>query len=312
MNERISIIIPSYNTRDLTRRCIQTIYRHPPRDTLKVIVVDNHSSDNTAEMLKQDFPDVKLIVNDRNLGFSRACNAGAKLAEGEFLLFLNSDTEPTGDCLQRLADWLASHPKTGIVGPTLIGPANQLQQMSWNWHPILGYELIQQYFAPYAVRHSSFRQNLIRRLQRKSRSVPSLCGACIMVRRRAFEAIGGFDEDFELYFEDSDLCWRSVHKGWGIDFIAEAQLLHHLGQSTRGSWSLTSLIYQQSHVAFYRKHAPRWGLTLLKIYLILKWLRLMIVTRFTQDHADQARRYSETYSDIIFERRKITLSAGYE
>src|SRR5258708_18033038 len=146
--------------------------------------------------------------------------------------------------------------------------------MCWVWNPILAGELLQQYLAPYSLRESAFRRACVAWLQRTSRHVSIICGACLMIRREAFDQIRGFDEEFELYFEDSDLCLRCKESGWKIDFVAESKIVHHLGQSTHGSLHSTSLIYQQSHIAFYLKHSPLWADYLLKFYLLLKWARL--------------------------------------
>ncbi len=306
-----SIIIPTFNTKDLTLRSIECLLQNPPKMNFEIIVVDNASSDGTLEAIRKRFREVVVIRNDRNLGFSRACNRGAAEASGRFLLFLNSDTEVQKGTFEHLIQWLESHSNTGVVGPKLIGPNERAIQMSWVWNPLLAGELIQQYFAPYAVRRSRFRQRLIQWLQNRSKSVPSICGACIMVRRDVFDQIGGFDEDFELYFEDSDICLRCRQAGWNIDFVAESKLMHRLGQSTRRSpWNSTSLIYQQSHIAFYRKHAPKWAVAMLKGYLLIKWIRLEIVSRQDQAHRTAGAAYCKAYFKMILEKEKVTLEKG--
>jgi GT2 family glycosyltransferase len=307
VNKKLSIIIPTYNTAALTLQCIDHIQAHPPSSEHEVIVVDNHSSDSTLMDVQQKHPEVILIANDRNLGFSCACNRGAAVARGENLLFLNSDTEALEHTFDQLLDWLDKNPHTGIVGPELIGPQNQLLQMSWGWHPLLLGELIQQYFAPYAVRKSRFRRDLIKFIQRRSRKVPSICGACLMIRRDVFNELKGFDEDFELYFEDSDLCIRCVNAGRQIDFVRDAKIIHHLGQSTRGGWNKTTLIYQQSHITFYRKHARPWSVWLLKFYLLFKWLRLRIVSLKEGEQKRISKDYCERYFQMITEKSKIEL-----
>src|SRR5262249_2150528 len=155
-------------------------------------------------------PDVAVLENPGNLGFAKACNRGAQASQGRFLCFLNSDTQPKPGTFTTLLRWLEDNPKTGIAGPKLVGPQNKLLQMAWGWNPILMGEFIQQYFAPYSIRQSSLKRWLIEQLQKRPRSVTSICGACLMIRRDVFELIHGFDEEFELYFEDSDLCWRCV------------------------------------------------------------------------------------------------------
>lgn len=306
---KLSIIIPTFKTREITLECIERIYLHPPKETYEILVVDNHSQDGTCEAVRAKYAQVITIQNQKNLGFSKACNIGAARAQGDYLLFLNSDTLAGSETFDRLSDWLDTHPQTGIVGPELLGSKGEIIQMSWVWHPLLIGELIQQYFAPYAIRRSAIRQRLIRFLQRKSKSVPSMCGACLMIRKPLFQSIGGFDEDFELYFEDSDLCLRCHNGDWRIDFVAEAKIIHRLGQSTRGSWTTTSLIYQQSHIAFYRKHSNVLLIFLLKLYLLMKWVRLWLVARFSEPSAE-AQAYCRAYLDIILERRHLTLEEG--
>lgn len=306
----LSIIIPTYKTRELTLCCVRRIREHPIQGPYEIIVVDNNSQDGTVESITQEYPDVLTIQNSANLGFSKACNLGAAKARGRYLLFLNSDTEAKADTFKHLCQWLDEHQRTGIVGPELLGPAGEIQQMSWVWHPLLHGEFIQQYFAPYVVRRSRFRQKLIRYLQRRSDTVPSMCGACLMIRRSLFEELGGFDNDFELYFEDSDLCLRCQKAGWKIDFVAESKIIHRLGHSTTGSWTITSLIYQQSHLTFYRKHSSALVVSLLKGYLFVKWLRLKLVT-WLKEPTPRAQAYCRAYFDVILERKRLTLEDGF-
>jgi len=305
-----SIIIPTFNTRDVTAQCIRSLLRQPPKIFYEIIVVDNHSSDGTTSHLTQEFPEIRILSNAANLGFSKACNRGAAIAQGRFLCFLNSDTVNGGAAIDRLVKWFADHPKTGIAGPELRSPERQLIQMSGGWNPILAGEVLQQFFAPYSLRNSAIKRRCVAWLQRKSTHVSIICGACLMIRRQAFDDINGFDEDFELYFEDSDLCYRCGKAGWKNDFVADAKITHLLGQSTRGSWTVTSLIYQQSHLSYYRKHAPGWAVWLLKAYLLMKWLRLRYVVQAENDKRDLSVPYCRAYMRMIFESQKITLETG--
>ncbi len=305
-----SIIIPTFNTCSITLECIRHLRQSPPRISHEIIVVDNNSTDDTIIALSREFPDIVLMRNSTNLGFSKACNRAAKLAQGRYLCFLNSDTADAGAAIDQLSQWLKTHPITGIVGPELRSSDGRLIQMSWVWNPILAGELFQQYLAPYSLRVSGFKQRIVAWLQRKSRHVSIICGACLMIRREAYDGIRGFDEDFELYFEDSDLCYRCRQAGWEIDFVADAKITHYLGQSTRGPWTVTSLIYQQSHIAYYRKHAAIWAVWLLKGYLFLKWLRLQVVARREKAGRDQSIPYCRAYLRIILEQEHVFLAAG--
>jgi FkbM family methyltransferase len=306
---KCSIIIPTYNTRELTLACLASIVRFPPPSDYEVIVIDNHSSDNTYEQIRQQFPNVIAIRNPGNLGFARACNRGAHEAKGELLLFLNSDTQVLQGTFAELLRWMDENPSTGIVGPELIGPGPHLLQMSWSWHPLNGGEILHRYFAPQHIAPRGFKQQLIRRLQRSAREVPFICGACLLIRRNVFDQLNGFDESFELYFEDTDLCWRCDNAGWKVEFVPTSKIIHHIGQSTKGTWSMSSLIYQQSHITFYRKHASSFSVFFLKIYLLLKWLRIWIASRFDSTEPLRAKIYCRSYLRVIFESTRFALDS---
>lgn len=307
-----SIIIPSFNTLELTIECLRSIDRHPPSRPYEIILVDNHSTDGTEERVRNDFPTVRVIRNAANLGFGKACNIGARQSQGQYLLFLNSDTESLPGTFDQLIQWMETHPQTGCVGPELVSPQRSLIQMSWAWNPILFGELIALPLAPYMVRRSRLRQWIVRQLQRRPRNVSIICGACTLVRKRLFESLGGFDEDFELYFEDSDLCMRCRHLGWQVDFVPHSKIVHRLGQSTKASWGLTPLVYRQSQIHYYRKHAPAWAVPLLKGYLTLKWMRLWIRMKFFLPNKEAVRTYLEKFRVVIHEKQRLTLAQPME
>lgn len=305
-----SIVIPTYNTAAMTARCLRDLIANPPALAHEIIVVDNASSDGTVESLKQEFPTVLVIANPLNLGFAKACNLGARVATGRFLCFLNSDTEGAGPAVDTLAKWLSSHPGTGIVGPELLAPGGGIIQMSWAWDCTVTGELLAQYLSPQALRSSPCKRRLAVRLQRRTRQVPVIIGACLLVRRSAFVQIDGFDENFEMYFEDSDLCYRCRKAGWSVDFSAEAKVIHHLGQSSHGEWTITSLVYQQSHLAYYRKHSHAFLVLLLRGYLLLKWLRLRYRAWRTEDDKARAQTYCRAHRQMLTGRGKVFLSQG--
>ena len=304
-----SIIIPTFNTCELTLSCLERIQKYPPPGAYEVIVVDNNSSDGTYDQVRQRFPEVIALRNPGNWGFARACNRGSQAAKGDIILFLNSDTEPLEGTFDALMNWMKTHPSTGIAGPELLGPGQNLLQMSWSWNPLFGGEFIHRYFAPQNLGLSKFKQWLIRYLQSKPRAVPFICGACLMIRRDVFNQLKGFDESFELYFEDADLCWRSAEAGWQVDFVPSSKIVHHIGQSTKGTWNMSSLIYQQSHITYYRKHAPGWSILFLKFYLLFKWLRIWLDSRLEKADRMRARFYCRSYLQVIFESMRFAMDS---
>ncbi|MGQ0644928.1 MAG: glycosyltransferase family 2 protein [Elusimicrobiota bacterium] len=304
-----SVIIPSYNTRELTLECVQSLLGRPAGRVSDIILVDNNSSDGTAEEVVRRFPAVRVVKNQRNLGFAKACNAGARIARSEYLVFLNSDAVLLGDALEVLARWLDSHSRSAAVGPELLSPGGEIIQMSWGWNPVLLGEFFQRVFAPSRLQGSFWRKKCVKILQRRLRSVPYICGACMMVRKAAFESVGGFDENFELYFEDADLCRRLSRAGWGVDFLPAAKVSHLLGQSGSDSSGIVSLVYRQSQILYYRKHAP-WALALLKRYLLRKRLRR---NEGLEDRENSYRAsYRAAYEDVVRETRKISLAEPYD
>lgn len=305
----ISIVIPSFNTVELTTACLRDLLAQPPRRPHEIIVVDNGSSDGTAETIRRDFGNISLIANPGNWGFSKACNLGARETSGRYICFLNSDTVQGGRAMDDLAAWLENHPKTGIVGPELYSSAKHPGQMSWQWYPLLAGEIWARLLAPHSIRDSPLKNYLVTVLQRKSRPVPMVTGASLMIRREVFARLHGFDENFELYFEDGDLCRRCRQAGWEVDFVKTAKVIHQVGQSSLASWKLISLVYQQSHIAYYRKHASPLSVQLLKCYLYLKWLCRCI--RAKHESGDPTKSaYCRAYRKVIREEGRITLAGG--
>lgn len=307
-----SIIIPSYNTRELTLSCLTKIRLFPPPGPYEIIVVDNNSVDGTYDQVRARFPEVLTIRNPENQGFARACNRGAKEAKGSYLLFLNSDTEPQQGTFEKLVEWMQNHPQTGVVGPELVGPGQKLMQMSWSWHPLHGGEFFNRFFAPQNLGLSHFKQQLIRFLQKTPKRVPFVCGACLMIRRDLFKQLSGFDESFELYFEDADLCMRCTEAGWQVNFVPASKIVHHIGQSTRGRWNMSSLIYQQSHITYYRKHASALSTALLKAYLLMKWLRIKLLAMWESEESQKAQLYCRSYLAMISESMHFLLETQFK
>jgi GT2 family glycosyltransferase len=276
----LSIVIPSFNTEAYLSRCIESILKYPPKSEFEIIVVDNASTDGTVATVRRQFPSATVLNMGFNSGFSKACNAGAKLAQGEYLLFLNSDTEVLERSFDEMIQWLEDRPRSAVVGPLLVNSQGHIAQMSWGWDPLLTRELLQKFLTPSSIKPAGIRAALIRRLQKRPRTVEFICGACLMVRADVFRRLNGFDEQYELYFEDADLCRRVRDAGGTVEFLPKARVIHHLGQSPKRE-GLIPLIFQQSHLAYYRRHAGPMGRLLLRVYLLLKcllwWLKGLIL-----------------------------------
>lgn len=258
----VSVVLVNYNTAALTCRCLESLTRHCGA-AHEIILVDNASRDDSITLISQRFPDVRLLANPTNLGFGPAINQGAALARGRYLFLLNTDTELRGDTPGRLADFLEEHPEIGAAGCKLTGPDGAVQPSAARFPTLLrvaaGREVtvgaLQQHFPSLANRLTFFYPP--KQLTRPSR-VDWCVGAALMLRKAAFDAIGGFDPRIFLYGEEIDLCLRLALAGWPTYFYPLTTVIHFGGASSDGELSPRRLaLVAAGHRYFYHKH---WGL----------------------------------------------------
>ncbi|HEX9011907.1 MAG TPA: glycosyltransferase family 2 protein [Anaerolineaceae bacterium] len=250
----LSIIIVSWNTRELLRRCLASIYENPPARPFETWVVDNGSQDGSAQMVRDLFPRVRLIENQSNAGFAAANNQVFPLCTGEYVLLLNPDTVVLPGAVDGLLSYLDSHPEAGAVGPRLVS-ADGADQLSVFPFPTLSRELWRLFHldrvAPYALYDP-------RRWDTSApHEVDSIQGACLMVRRQAVPPPGLFDPDYFLYSEEIDLCFRLRRAGWKLDWIPAAAVVHLGGQSSRQEVKKSFLNLYRGKILFFRKHYGR-------------------------------------------------------
>ncbi|MER3457620.1 MAG: glycosyltransferase family 2 protein, partial [Chloroflexota bacterium] len=227
----LSIIIVNWNTRDLLAACLESIERSLSSDDgagmklqAEIIVVDNGSTDGTVEMLRRDYPDVRLIENRHNVGFARANNQGLAASRGRYLLLLNTDAFLRGPALARLVRFMEEHPEAGVVGPRLYFGDGTLQHSCYAF-PTLATE----FYGAVGLDRLFPRSRLFGRYRlgywdmRDVREVDVVMGACLMARREVFEQIGGLDERFFMYSEEVDWCYRARQAGWRIYYVPQAE-----------------------------------------------------------------------------------------
>ena len=223
----------------------------------EVLVVDSGSSDRGPELVERDHPEVRL-VRSGNLGFGAACNLGARLGRGSSILFLNADALLTPGALRELHVALEADARLGLVAPRLSYPDGRRQ---FDWMPptgVLG-EALQKLRNPFES--ARWNHAWLPRGARLLLGPGWYTGACLLVRRAAFEEIGGFDERYFLYFEDSDLCLRLRAAGWRLAQASGAEVLHVKGASAHAG---VPLAYRQSQWRFYQQHRPAWERAVLR------------------------------------------------
>lgn len=266
----ISAVIVNHDGGADLERCLASLepLGLDPRggEGLEVIVVDNASSDGSPERVRQRFPTVRLLELGTNAGFGAATNRGAGVARGELLLLLNNDAWLTGGALARLAARLDAEADLAWVTPRLVYPDGRPQTF---WAPDVS--LLGEAVQKVRNRLEGARWNhgtLVRHLRRWL-GPGWLTAACALVRRSAFEAVGGFDEGFFLYFEDADLCLRLRQAGWRLDVEPAAEVVHASVGGTRGD--AIEVAYRASQLRYYAKHRPRWERAVLVRFLLARY-----------------------------------------
>jgi GT2 family glycosyltransferase len=262
MNLFCTIVIVSYNCRHALQACLLKLTAEG--DTPPIIVVDNASTDGTAEMIAGDFPEVQLIQNTQNHGFAAACNQGIRACASDFILLLNPDTLLKRATLQKLAHTMRADPTIGACGPRVLNTDCSLQS-SCRRFPTLGALICDELGLGRLFPHSRFARYQMSGWQHdETRHVAQLRGSCLLLRRTMLEHIGLLDERFFLYFEEVDLCLRLQQTGWRAVFVADSSVTHLGGESSRIDPRNALGHRYRSLFAFYRKHYPAWQLPTLR------------------------------------------------
>jgi GT2 family glycosyltransferase len=261
----VSIIIVNFNGADHTRTCIASLFRYHSREHLDVIVVDNHSSDGSVEILAKEFPDVRFIRMEENKGFGSANNAGVNLALCERLFFVNNDTIFIEETITALEKALRSDTKNGIVGPKLLNE-DRTFQLSYGTFPTIvsEYRMKQSMSAP--TKHDPYGN------EAAPREVDWVTGAAFMMDKAVYEAVGGFDERYFLYFEDIDLNKKVRNTGYTILYIPSVQLIHLGGRSYGSMNPAIAYEYRRSQLHYYDSHNSTMQSILIRGYIALKYL----------------------------------------
>ncbi|MEJ5300096.1 MAG: glycosyltransferase [Thermodesulforhabdaceae bacterium] len=222
---RCSIIIPVFNKVDLTKQCVDALLKHISESFLELIIVDDHSSDGTANYLKylsKRYPFIKTLRNERNRGFSYTCNRGASIAKGDYLVFLNNDTIPLPGWLEALVEVAEKDEKIAVVGAKLLYPNGTIQ------HAGVTFQNLVFPVTPMHIYHGSHCNFPYANVER---DYDAVTGACILVRKKVFEEIGRFDESFVTGYEDMDFCLKVREAGYRVVYTPKSVLYHFVSSS---------------------------------------------------------------------------------
>jgi GT2 family glycosyltransferase len=264
----------SWNSKEYLLPCIASIFETTKRIPTEVIVIDNHSSDGSGPEVKKTFPGVHLILNEKNSGFARATNQGLKESQGRYVLLLNPDTRMKEGAIERLLSFMETHSKVGVSGGQLLNRDGSKQNSIANF-PSLATELLNK---------SLLRWMFPKKFPGKERNslepieVDSVIGACMIVRRDAMERAGFLDEDYFLFLEETDWCYRMKNAGWKVYHLPQAEAYHYQGQSAEREKKKAKVEYYRSRYHFFKKNRGEFQWSILLIGLVL---RLAIELIFT-------------------------------
>ncbi len=262
--DSLAIIIVTYNSAGEIDGCLESIIGHTSPFPTTVTVVDNASTDGTAKHVRDRWPTVRVIESGGNLGFAKANNIGIRHTSSDYVLLMNPDTVAPPGAIQTLVRGLASHPDAAIAGARLLNE-HGFPELSWGVPITPWNELKTMIVSRLYLRKVRRVVRRIDKLSRQAREVAWVSGACMVIRRPDLEAVGLLDERYFMYNEDVDLCLAMGQRGRTVLYVAGAELLHYRGKSAARNPAMERL-RQQSHIAYYEKHLPRWT-PLLRAYL---------------------------------------------
>jgi len=256
----ISVIIVSWNGKRYLEECLESLSVTPPSRSTEIIVVDNASTDGSADMVEARFPNVKLIRSNENLGFAKANNLAIQESHGLYVSLVNSDVKVLPGCLDALADFLDRNVTVGNVGPRVLNP-DMTMQSTCRRFPTLWNNLCMAAGLATAFKNSRFFAGEHMFYFRHDRTLPVnvLVGCFWMLRRETLEAVGLLDEDFFMYGEDLDWCRRCWKAGWRIVFFPGAKAIHYRGGSSSAQPLRFAVAQQKSVLHYWRKHHGFWG-----------------------------------------------------
>jgi GT2 family glycosyltransferase len=256
----LSVIIVNWNSSEYLKKCLRSLYANLSDVEFEVIVVDNASYDGCGEMLRSEFPDVKFVQARENLGFAGANNLGFAHSSGDYLLFLNPDTEAIGSAINVMLSNLKNLPDAGAAGPKLVNTDGSLQISCIQPFPTIMNQLVDtEYLILRFPRLKIWKVKPLFFYCGKPEPVEAISGACLMVKSEVFRAVGMFSPEYFMYAEDLDLCYRISRAGLRAYYVGEATIIHHGGASTkrRGVNHFNTVVKRESISLFFRKYSGK-------------------------------------------------------
>ena len=267
----VSVIIVNWNTKQYLINCLHSVINITGGYLQDLVVVDNSSTDGSAEAVENQFPQVKLIRNKENLGFAKANNIGIRASTGLYLCLINSDVIVQDGCIEKLINFMDHHPETGLCGPRILNPDLTLQ-VSCRHFPSIWNNICQALGLNKLFPKSAFFSEPFMKYwaHDEIKNVDVLSGCFWMIRREASDEVGLLDEDFFIYGEDIDWCKRFHKAGWDVVFYPDAEVIHIGGASSANAPIKFYLEMQKADLQYWRKHHGRSGQVMYGMIIILR------------------------------------------
>ena len=271
VNHKISIVVVSYNVREFLYQCLLSVQRATTKLDTQIFVVDNASVDGSVQMVKRHYPDVILMENKENVGFAAANNQALQLATGEFLVLLNPDTIVQEDTFKKLLSFFDNTPDAGAAGCKILNPDGSFSIDSRHSIPspmtaiwkMLGLNRL------FPKSKIFGRYNMTYLDPDETSQVDAISGSFMMIRRKVYHKIGGLDNDYFMYCEDIDFCYRISQEGWNIYYVPETSIIHYKGESTKKNKIDNVINFNRSLYLFYKKHFQHHYLSFFRWFILL-------------------------------------------
>lgn len=313
----LSIIIVNWNVQDLLRKCLETILSSPiainetdgEKAIVEIIVIDSASSDDSVAMVQTEFPQVKLLPQAENVGFTRGNNIGFEIAQGRYFLMLNPDTEIIEDTLPQMIAYMDDNPQIGILGPHTLNtdgttqstrrhfPTKAIGFFESTWlQPFAPQPFLDYYYVSNQQDDDVFEVDWVQ-------------GSALMFRREVYEQIGGLDTEYVMYWEELDWCKRAKDAGFKVLYLGTAQIIHHGGKSSEQASAFKHIHFQQSKLRYFRKFHGLGFAHLLRLFLLLNyWWQFAIESaKSLVGHKKEMRQERiKVYRDVLQSGLRIT------
>lgn len=272
----LSIIIVSWNVEELLENCLRSVLAQDDL-ALQIIVVDSASSDGSAAMVAEKFPDVALVACEENVGFPRGNNIGLERANGRFILLLNPDTIIHDDALAKMVTYFEENPQVGVLGPKLLN-ADGTVQSSRRRFPTMKTAFFESTWLQPCAPQSVLDDYYVRDVDDGETAVVDwVMGACLLTRQEVVAQVGGLDEAYFMYSEELDFCRRVHASGWQVVYYPQAQVTHLSGMSSEQAVTHRHINFNQAKLRYFRKYHGRFAAASLRLFLLASYCWQMML-----------------------------------